>query len=54
MSKEGGTQAPIRHPLKFRDPDFINPEKIDGLIGPGGKKIKKIILGALEASFFHV
>ena len=29
MSKEGGTQAPIRHPLKFRDPDFINPEKID-------------------------
>jgi len=29
MSKEGGTQAPTRHPLKFRDPDFINPEKID-------------------------
>jgi hypothetical protein len=28
MSKEGGTQAPIRHPLKFRDPDFINPEKM--------------------------
>ena len=29
MSKEGSTQAPTRHPLKFRDPDFINPEKID-------------------------
>jgi Fe-S oxidoreductase len=29
MSKEGSTQAPTRHPLKFRDPDFVNPEKID-------------------------
>ncbi len=29
MNKEGSTQAPTRHPLKFRDPDFINPEKID-------------------------
>ena len=29
MSKEGSTQAPTRHPLKFKDPDFINPEKID-------------------------
>ena len=29
MSKEGSTEAPIRHPLNFRDPDFLNPEKID-------------------------
>ena len=29
MNKEGSTQAPTRHPLKFRDSDFINPEKID-------------------------
>ena len=29
MSKEGSTEAPIRHPLNFRDPDFVNPEKID-------------------------
>ncbi len=29
MSKEGSTEAPIRHPVNFRDPDFLNPEKID-------------------------
>ena len=29
MSKEGSTEALIRHPLNFRDPDFLNPEKID-------------------------
>ena len=29
MSKEGSTEAPIRHPLNFRDPDFLNSEKID-------------------------
>ncbi len=29
MSKEGSTQAPIRHPINFRNPDFLNPEKID-------------------------
>ena len=29
MSKEGSTQAPTRHPIKFRDPDFTNPHKID-------------------------
>ena len=29
MKKEGSTQAPIRHPLNFRDPEFLNPKKID-------------------------
>ena len=29
MNREGSTQAPIRHPIKFRDPDFIDAEKID-------------------------
>ena len=29
MSKEGSTEAPIRHPIKFSDPDFLNPDKID-------------------------
>jgi len=29
MSKEGSTQAPTRHPLKFKDPDFLNTEKLD-------------------------
>ena len=29
MTKEGSTEAPIRHPINFRDPDFLNPEKID-------------------------
>jgi len=29
MSIEGSTQAPKRHPLNFKDPDFSNPEKLD-------------------------
>ena len=29
MSKEGSTQVPVRHPLKFKDPDFLNTEKLD-------------------------
>ncbi len=29
MSKEGSTEAPIRHPIDFENPDFINPEKLD-------------------------
>jgi glycerol-3-phosphate dehydrogenase subunit C len=29
MSKEGSTEAPIRHPINFEHPDFLNPEKLD-------------------------
>ena len=29
MSKEGSTGAPIRHPINFSHPDFINPKKLD-------------------------
>ena len=29
MSKEGSTEAPIRHPVNFEHPDFLNPEKLD-------------------------
>ena len=29
MSKEGGTEAPIRHPINFEHPDFLNAEKLD-------------------------
>jgi glycerol-3-phosphate dehydrogenase subunit C len=29
MSKEGSTEAPIRHPIDFESPDFLNPEKLD-------------------------
>ena len=29
MNKEGGTKAPIRHPINFNHPDFIDPKKID-------------------------
>ena len=29
MSKEGSTEAPIRHPIDFEHPDFTNPEKLD-------------------------
>ena len=29
MSKEGSTQAPVRKPFKFKDPDFLNTEKLD-------------------------
>ena len=30
MSKEGSLGAPIRHPIDFEHPDFLNPEKLDG------------------------
>ena len=29
MSKEGSTGAPIRHPIDFEHPDFLNPKKLD-------------------------
>ena len=29
MSKEGSTEAPIRHPIDFEHPDFLDPEKLD-------------------------
>jgi len=29
MSKEGSIEAPVRHPLNFEHPDFLNPEKLD-------------------------
>ena len=29
MSKEGSTEAPIRHPIDFESPDFVNSEKLD-------------------------
>ena len=29
MNKEGGTQAPIRHPIDFNHPDFLDQEKLD-------------------------
>ena len=29
MSKEGSTEAPIRHPINFEDPDFLDPKKLD-------------------------
>ena len=29
MSKEGSTKAPIRHPIDFENPNFLNPEKLD-------------------------
>ena len=29
MNKEGSTQAPIRHPVDFNHPDFLDPKKLD-------------------------
>src|SRR5271168_2185564 len=29
MSREGSLEAPTRHPIKWRDPDFTDMEKID-------------------------
>ena len=29
MSKEGSTEAPIRHPVEFNHPDFLDPKKLD-------------------------
>ncbi len=29
MAKEGSLEAPTRHPLGWRDPDFTDPDKLD-------------------------
>ncbi len=29
MNKEGSTEAPIRHPINFNHPDFLDPKKLD-------------------------
>jgi glycerol-3-phosphate dehydrogenase subunit C len=29
MSKEGSIEAPIRHPINFEHPDFLDPKKLD-------------------------
>ena len=29
MSKEGSIDAPIRHPINFEHPDFLDPKKLD-------------------------
>ena len=29
MSKEGSTEAPTRHPIEFKHPDFLDPKKLD-------------------------
>ena len=29
MANEGSTEAPIRHPVDFNNPDFLDPKKID-------------------------
>ena len=29
MPKEGSTESPIRHPLDFNHPDFLDPKKLD-------------------------
>ena len=29
MSKEGSTQTPIRHPINFNHPDFLDQKKLD-------------------------
>ena len=29
MNKEGSTEAPTRHHIELKNPDFLNPEKID-------------------------
>ena len=28
-NKEGSIAAPIRHPINFEDPDFLNPKLLD-------------------------
>ena len=29
QNREGSTSAPIRHPIDFENPDFLNPKKLD-------------------------
>ena len=42
MSKEGSTQAPIRHPINFNHPDFLDPKKLDDEIRIQINKIVRI------------
>ena len=29
MKKEGSTEAPVRHPVNFNNPDFLDQKKLD-------------------------
>ena len=42
MSKEGSTETPIRHPIDFNNPDFLDPKKIDDEIRRVFDNIKAI------------
>ena len=41
MNKEGSTQAPIRHPVDFKHPDFLDSKKLDDEIKDILKDAKK-------------
>ena len=42
MSKEGSTEAPIRHPINFEHPDFINQEKLDAVRVENAQQLAEI------------
>ena len=42
MSKEGSTEAPIRHPLNFNSPDFLDPQKLD-------KEMRRVLMYVIAA-----
>ena len=48
MSKEGSTEAPIRHPIDFESPDFLNPEKLDSEM----RRVFDIVMVAEDALIF--
>ena len=42
MSKEGSLGAPIRHPIDFEHPDFLNPEKLDA-------EMRRVLIFVMDA-----
>ena len=50
MSKEGSLGAPIRHPIDFEHPDFLNPEKLDSEM----RRVFDICHGCRTVSYTHL
>ena len=48
MSKEGSTEAPIRHPIDFNHPDFLDPKKLDDEM----RRVLTYVMDAEDVSIF--
>ena len=47
MSKEGSIKAPIRHPLDFKNPDFLDKKKLDD-------EMRRVLMFATDERCFNL